>query len=902
MQDGDKNPNITTKVLSKDGKNITTTLQAQPTFRSIGGQPMRVVTIPPSSSGTQIIQTMMPNVQTMIKPVDNRISVSRPVTPTSYHIQRNPTVTSIQAPRGSTPIRTPTPPASVTNITPNFVRTSGSPRAPSSSGTATLISQAPNWISSQGAVQVQVPTQLIRANITQSPRPARVVTQTIPQNSGTNTITANVVTQQTVQGNNQTVHGTNVIGTNNQTITGQQAFVATLSLPPRQQGAALVYSQVSQANQNQNYQQTTQRLAVATSIAGQRQVRPIQRLPTTGIGVRVSTANLSIRQNVPVLATIPSAAQTRTTTISSTNLAQIPARILQPGGTTQVVRNVGTNVMTLQPIIVQNNRIPHSVKAQIPQALTIAHVGKISTTPTTTGGGSSAATITVTNLPPNNQQNQSTNLNNQQLTASIVSGTVLNSQGQIQTQKSPQIAHILSVNQPGVQQSVQQHQIINAQGQSNTGSQQQNLPGKGLPLVTVSVGNVVQANVIRSITTLTANRDAPIAKVLPRQQVIDTQGQTIQQSSQGGTSVFIHTTPPNANNQQQTPVSSSTATGLPNTFISSQPTKFIYDHLPTTSNVTVSSSSLIDSMFSIAQKSVSKATSSTSSTITPFVSTQSNNSGEISSSGGSTVISSSVSYTPSGSSFAVVPTSNRQIHVSSSSINQLSNQIQAVPVPVRFNPQLIVDDNQTHGGAQIITMSSSNQIASIQPAQNLSQTTTSQPPQQQQQQTQSQTIKGPSQTHLMIPATVTKVDSPRPLLQTSNNSNQRKREADSSPVRPTKVIAISSASVGLGGGQGQQTITSQAQITPIKIDERPISPHSRPPSTDGSTTVSATSSPTLDQQEQEERAAIELGNRMSDFFNSTPTTSSGRGMHGHHNSTGGNRVEPSPRKKIKRNL
>lgn len=28
---------------------------------------MRVVTIPPSSSGTQIIQTMMPNVQTMIK-------------------------------------------------------------------------------------------------------------------------------------------------------------------------------------------------------------------------------------------------------------------------------------------------------------------------------------------------------------------------------------------------------------------------------------------------------------------------------------------------------------------------------------------------------------------------------------------------------------------------------------------------------------------------------------------------------------------------------------------------------------------------------------------------------------------------------------------------------------------
>lgn len=876
MQDGDKNQNITTKVLSKDGKGITT-LQAPQTFRAIGGQPMRVINIPPSSSGTQIIQTMMPNVQTMIKPVDNRITVSRPVTPTSYHIQRNPTVTNIQAPRGSTPIRTPTPPASVTNITPTFVRTSGSPRAPSSTGTATIISQTPNWISSQGAVQVQVPTQLIRANITQSPRPARVVTQTIPQNSGNNTITANVVTQQTVPGSNQTVHGQNVIGSNNQTITGQQAFVATLSLPPRQQGAALVYSQVSQANQN--YQQTTQRLAVATSIAGQRQVRPIQRLPTTGIGVRVSTANLSIRHNVPVLATIPSAAQTRTTTVSSTNLAQIPARILQPGGATQVVRNVGTNVMTLQPIIVQNNRIPHSVKAQIPQALTIAHVGKIATTPSTTGGNS-AATITVTNLPPSNQQNQSANLNNQQLTASIVSGTVLNSQGQIQTQKSPQIAHILSVNQQGVQQGVQQHQIINAQSQSNTGNQQNTMSGKGPQLVTVSVGNMVQANVIRSIT-MTANRDAPIAKVIPRQQVIETSGQTIQQTSQSGTSVFIHTTPPNANNQQQTPVSS-TSTVLPsNTFY----------HLPTTSNVTVSSSSIIDSIFPIGQKSISKSTISTSSTITPFVSTQSSI-GDTSSSGGPTVISSSVSYTPSGGSFAVVPNSNRQIHVSSASINQLNNQIQAVPVPVRFNPQLIVDENQSHGGAQIITMPSTNQMTSNQSAQNLSQSSNSQQLQSQSM-VQSQQQKPQTQTHLMIPATVTKVDSQRPITQ--SNSNQRKRENDSSPVRATKVMAIA---------QGAQPNTSTARIQPIKVDERPISPHSRPPSTDGSTTVSATSSPTLDQQEQEERAAIEFG-RMSDLLNAAPTTSSGRGMHGmsHQNSTGsGNRGDPPPRKKIKRNL
>lgn len=899
MQEGDKNPNITTKVLAKDGKSITM-LQAQPTFRSIGGQPMRVVTIPPSNSGTQIIQTMMPNVQTMIKQVDNRITVSRPVTPNSYHLQRNPTVTNLQTARGNTPIRTPTPPASVTNITPTFVRTSASPRAPNSSGTATLISQGPtNWIQNQG-VQVQVPTQLIRTNITQSPRPARVVTQTIPQNSGANTITANVVTQQT----NQTVHGTNVIGSNTPTLTGQQAFVATLSLPPRQQGTALVYSQVSQANQTQNYQ-PAQRLAVATSIAGQRQVRPIQRLPTTGIGMRVSTANLSIRHNVPVLATIPSAAQTRTTTVSTTNLAQIPTQILQQSGTTQV--------MTLQPIIVPNNRISHTVKTQIPQALTIAHVGKISTTPVSTGAGSSQATITVTNLPPNQQQTQQTNLGNQQL-ASIVSGTVLKSQGQLQTQKSPQIAHILSVNQPNVQQGVQQHQIINAQNQNTAGGSQTTIAAvsKGIPLV----GNVVQANVIRGITTLTANRDAPIAKVLPRQQVISEAsagGQSLNQQTGTSTSVFIHTTPPNANQQSVAPATSSTGLGS-NTYIS-QPTKFIYDHLPTTSNVTVSSSSMIDSIFSINQKSViGKSTNSTSATITPYVTTSSAAASHAndSSSGGTTVITSTVSYTPSGGSFAVVP-SNRPIHVSSTNLNQSGagggNQIQAVPV--RFSP-LIVDSATSHssnnsgignttvtGGTTQIINISSNQIATIQPTQNLSTGATV-----------SVSTTGVSQHHhqqqsnLMIPATVTKLDTTRTLQSTAQVlAAGKKREHEASPIRATKVMTISSGgSVATNSSNNSQTTVHIAptavQIAPIKQDERPVSPHSRPPSTDGSTTVSATSSPNLDQQEQEERAAIEFGNRMSEMYNPPAGGSSGRGMH----SANSNGVEPSPRKKIKRNL
>lgn len=71
MQDsgGDKNINkfdLTTKVaLTKDNKGGTTAT-LHPQFRTM--QPMRVVTIPSSSAGAQIIQTqLVPQVQTMIK-------------------------------------------------------------------------------------------------------------------------------------------------------------------------------------------------------------------------------------------------------------------------------------------------------------------------------------------------------------------------------------------------------------------------------------------------------------------------------------------------------------------------------------------------------------------------------------------------------------------------------------------------------------------------------------------------------------------------------------------------------------------------------------------------------------------------------------------------------------------
>lgn len=403
---------------------------------------------------------------------------------------------------------------------------------------------------------------------------------------------------------------------------------------------------------------------------------------------------------------------------------------------------------------------------------------------------------------------------------------------------------------------------------------------------------------IRGIVS--GSRDPPIAKVMPsRQQTTANiiEGQLGQQSSQNATSVFIHTTPPNVSQAAPT-VSSVSSTALPsNTFIS-HPTKFIFDHMPTTSSVNVSSASFIDSMFSVTKTSVSKSGGPTSTIVTPMITSQAG-----ATEAANTVISSTVSYTPSASSFAVVPSANRgvgQIHVSTSSINQ-ANQIQAVPV--RFNPQLIVDSNQPHSGTQIIAMSNSNQLASIQSSsggvlQSTPSSIVCSTNSMQQQQQQQQIVQPPQptpQTHIMIPASVTKVESPRPGVVAAANATSvlRKRDVTGSPVAKNLAAAVSAAA---------------QQLQKMEV-ERPVSPPSRPPSTDGSTTVSATSSPNLDQQEQEERASMEFGSRLNDYFNAAPTTSARGGQLGplgvpHQNSTGSssNGLDPTPRKKPKRSL
>jgi hypothetical protein len=328
---------------------------------------MRVVTMPASSvqpNTQQIIQThIMP--QAVLKQVDQTvrtaqiaipsrtlnqtasITVSRPQTPNTYQIQRG-TMTSIHAtPRaGTIPLRTQTPPSGITtNITPTFVRTSIPPRTSSPA--------APQWLSTVGPAGsvVQIPNQLITRTLAQSPR-ARVVTQTIPASSaGGGTITANVMTQQTLTSQNT--------GQQQQVVSSgsggqQQTFVATLAavLPPRQQTATLVYS----TSQQQQYSvQPHQRVAVATSIGTTaRHVRPttFQRLPTTGIRVSPAIRTPSVPVLTPTVLTSLSNSVVRNT-VSTTNT--IPARIIQvqpQSGNTQVIgQGRVQNVMTLQPIV-----------------------------------------------------------------------------------------------------------------------------------------------------------------------------------------------------------------------------------------------------------------------------------------------------------------------------------------------------------------------------------------------------------------------------------------------------------------------------------------------------------------------------------------------------------------------
>lgn len=369
-------------------------------------------------------------------------------------------------PRGT--IRAQTPPIStVTNISAGFVRGTIPPRTPSPAGTV-INPSGTTWMTGSQ------PVQLIRASIGHSPR-TRIVSQNIPavtavsSNAGITTISANIVSSQSgIQ--SQTPQQNTIQTVSSGGATGQpQTFVATLAtvLPPRQQTATLVYSNPQQFGTAA----TGQRLAVGNPISGQRQVRPIQisnaRLPTTGLGVRVSSGNISLRgPSIPVLA--PSSVLTSlqagtSTTVTSSNLVTgLPAaRIIQvqqqnQGGTAQVLSTgrITGNLMTLHPLVMNASAASaNTVRGTATTAkpsLTITHVGKVTTPSVTTTNLPQGATITAS--VPSSTVGISHHTQQQHIASSapigIVMGTSANQAGG--QHQSHQIAQIVNLNQSGI--------------------------------------------------------------------------------------------------------------------------------------------------------------------------------------------------------------------------------------------------------------------------------------------------------------------------------------------------------------------------------------------------------------------------------------------------------------------
>ncbi|XP_031641042.1 mucin-12 isoform X2 [Contarinia nasturtii] len=763
-----------------DGKGATVQTQ----FRTITPQPMRVV-VSTGTASAQIIQTqIMP--QAMLKQVDalgrtqitalpsrtmaqTSITVTRPLTPNTF-MPRG--VTTNIGSRGA--IRAQTPP-SVANLSTNFVRGTIPPRTPSPAGT--VIPTATTWMTGSQ------PVQLIRANIGQAPRTK--FTAVSSANTGITTISANIVSSQsgtgtnTIQNVSQQQSNQNV---SSATASGQsQTYVATLAtvLPPRHQTATLVYSNPQQLGTNV----TGPRLAVASPIATQRQVRPIQisnaRLPTAGLS-RVSTApgSISIRGPVltpsSVLTTLPSGTNT---TASNLTVANLPAariiQVQQPNSGGQVLSTGRITAMTLHPLVVNASNVStantvRGVSASTAKpSLTITHVGKNPQNSVQLATASLSQGATITGSVPS-----STSVVQHQSQSSQHSGA--GSSAPIGIVPASQIAQIVNLNQSGINVGHgHQIQIIGSQGTQQTSTvvpltitsraAHTSLSGTSVTTLPASVATnlsqIVRGNV-NIVTTANTNSNTttvlPIAKVLPQQQgMSNVDPPPI--VSVGTSQNVVNVVNANAiNNRAQSSSISSTAV---------------------LQSITTNTSAITTNV------------SSSNTAIT-------------------------ASYAPQAGSFAVVPSSNRNIVNSSSSGLVSSTVVQqsgSQPIPVRFNPQLIVDGNKestSYDGLLQKQLGGHQQISYISMPSN-------------------QSLANQQKTAHIIPVSGTKSNavavavSSSPRATTIVSTAPRKRDHD---FRAEVVQQI----------QANQRISS------------PVSPGS----SDGSTTVSATSSPGIDQQEE----------------------------------------------------
>lgn len=578
---------LANKVIVKPA-NDNSKMSIQPTFRTIQQPPqMRVVRMPTGGTGAQIIQTqIMP--QTILKPsIPGRSTITVSKSPATYLPRVTATLNTIQGAKGTQQIRTPTPPSSVAGMSPAFVRASITPRT--SSPNAVLSQGTTAWVSGSGAMQVQMPQQIIRSTITQN-----------------RTITANIFGP-TSQQNSTIGVTTSTSGT-----TGQPTYVATV-LPQRPQGATIVYT----SQQQQPFiQGQVQRMGIATSTSNPRQIRPIQRIPATGI--RVNTSSLSIRQNVPGLApTTVLGTQTRNTLASSTTISNtIPARIFQlqsqqtPG---QVIGQSNQKILSanvMLPVIVNNNRITHSVKNPLQQGI-IAHVSKL-----TSGTVSSDGTIisnSLTNTMPSISNTMVASIQPNQSIQSQVSQGNNQQQGTIYTTQTGQ--QVSSITNQGGSQIItmsqqQQQQLINSQ-QANIhqggvqtlqiGSRNQNIPIKTITVSASNTGSMdsavtVHRNLSSNAGNLQATTIMPIAKIVSQQQVVNTQQNL---SGAQGTPIYIHTRIPTvstaASSIQSQVISVSAASSAAPTFSSSGTATVYYEQASLSSsnnsdNKTVSSS------------------------------------------------------------------------------------------------------------------------------------------------------------------------------------------------------------------------------------------------------------------------------------------------------------------------
>lgn len=750
------------------------------------------------------------------------------------------TVTSINAARGA--IRAQTPPIStVTNISTSFVRGAIPPRTPSPAGTV---------IPSGAWVPGNQPVQLIRASIGHSPRGARIVPQSIPvvssavSSTGLTNISANIVSSQSnphsqpqPTGAIQTISSS----TTSANMAGQaQGYVATLAtvLPARQQTATLVYSNPQQFGAAGG----GQRLAVANPMAAQRQVRPIQisnaRLPNSGLGVRVTSGNISIRgPNIPVLA--PSSVLTSlpagtSTTVTASNLAAVnlpAARIIQvqqqsPGGATQVLNagRIAGNLMTLHPLVMNASSTASSTVRGTATAakpsLTITHVGKVPTTASANaaqqGGVQLSQGATITASMPTSSAGMAHQAAPQNAATSAPIGIVMGPSVNQSSGQTHQIAQIVNLNQSGINvghqivrknesskfirtKSFLSQQIIGSQGSgaapltitsrptntSLSGTSVTSLPASSAQIVR---GNLATSAPISSATVL------PMAKVMPQQQQQSNETATIVSvSSVGNTqNVYIHSRSPS--NPSVSSIAVSNIVNSQAGSIISAPAGTFYMPVSSTSASNVANNtSTIQSIPN--NSSISTNVPLNTTTLT-------------------------ASYAPQPGSFAVVPASSRGL-VSSGNLTSTTSSQQ---VPVRFNPPLI--DHSAQGGAIISLHQAHPSQVSSQGSQ--------------------------KQGHVLLPTTSAKAvvvsTSVRPHVVTTTMPRKRDLHGEMiaapapNPVPLTKT-AVKNLTSALA------TLSAEQQSGQL---QRAASPHSRPGSSDGSTTVSAHSSPGADRQEQEE--------------------------------------------------